>query len=207
MVAKHKIVHTKNNLHTQLECITVANPPASVHWFHNHNPVFYEFRISRQDIEVMSNVTDRHQTMIRHTLNIRNVRDTDFGSYECKAENKIGMTGTHIELTGRPKTPVFKFQPEMTTPTKHKMIWSTESFAPIVEYKLRFRKIPSGNVTPSKRFPDIQWFDLIVPSDGSEDMLHSKSYTLNGLEPTTVYEVLVIARNRYGWSKVYNIIS
>lgn len=148
----------------------------------------------------------QYYTVYRHVLSIRNVKDADLGHYECKAENKVGIKGAHLELTGRPMPASFKPSTEMSSPTTHNLIWQVESFSTIIEYKLKFRKIPSGNITPSKRFPNLPWSELIIPSDGSAGPLHSTGYTLQGLQGASVYEVVVLARNRYGWSDASNIL-
>lgn len=37
----------------------------------------------------------------KYVMNIINVRSSDFGNYSCQAENSIGKSKGHIELTGR----------------------------------------------------------------------------------------------------------
>lgn len=150
--------------------------------------------------------TPQYHTIYRHVLVIRNVKLADLGHYECKAENKIGIKGAHLELTGRPMPASFKPSAEMSSPSTHNLVWQVESFSTVIEYKLKFRKIPSGNITPSKRYPNLPWSELIIPSDGSSGPLHSTGYTLQGLQAASVYEVVVLARNRYGWSDVSNIL-
>lgn len=36
----------------------------------------------------------------KYVMNIINVRSSDFGNYSCQAENTIGKSKSHIELTG-----------------------------------------------------------------------------------------------------------
>lgn len=196
-------IHTKIGQNAHLECIVTSAPTASIHWFHNGLPLPSDRRFTKQDGIVRK---PEYHTVYRHVLFIRNVRDADLGNYECKAENKIGIKGAHLELTGRPMQASFKPSTEMSSPTTHNLIWQVESFSPIIEYKLKFRKIPSGNITPSKRYPNLPWSELIIPSDFSDGPLHSTGYTLQGLQGTSVYEVVVLARNRYGWSDASNIL-
>jgi hypothetical protein len=43
---------------------------------------------------------------------------------------------------------------------------------------------------------------LIIPADSSSPgPIHSRSYTLTGLSIATVYEAMILSRNRFGWSK------
>ncbi|XP_052873116.1 neurotrimin [Anopheles cruzii] len=201
---KTPVVHTRLGETGLLECNVTSHPVASIHWFHHGLPVVFDRRIVKLDTP-----TSKHQyyTIQRHQLVIRNLRDSDLGQYECKAGNRVGIAGSQLELTGRPKVAHFKPAAEMSSPTTHNFIWQTESFSPIIEYKLKFRRVPSGNVTPARRtFPQHDWNELIIPSDGSYGPLHSIGYTLQGLQATSVYEVIVLSRNRYGWSDPSNIL-
>ncbi|XP_035893700.1 hemicentin-1 [Anopheles stephensi] len=197
-------VHTRVGETGILECLVTAHPIATIHWFHHGLPVVFDRRIVKLDALVTKH---QYYTVQRHQLAIRNLRDADLGQYECEAGNRVGIAGAQLELTGRPMVASFKPAAEMSSPTTHNFIWQTESYSPLIEYKLKFRRVPSGNVTPSRRnFPLLAWNELIIPSDGSYGPLHSIGYTLQGLQPTSVYEVIVLSRNRYGWSDPSNIL-
>uniref|UniRef100_A0A182Q145 Ig-like domain-containing protein n=1 Tax=Anopheles farauti TaxID=69004 RepID=A0A182Q145_9DIPT len=203
---KSPTVHTRIGETAMLECLVTAHPIATIHWFHQGHQVMFDRRHLKLDTLVFK---DRYYTVQRHHLAIRNLRDSDLGRYECKASNRVGMAGAQLELTGRPMVASFKPAPEMSSPTTHNFIWQTESYAPLIEYKLKFRRVPSGNVTPARQRHNpllLAWNELIIPSDGSSGPLHSIGYTLQGLQPTSVYEVVVLSRNRYGWSDPSNIL-
>lgn len=186
----------------------ISSPSANVHWFHHGLPVQLDNRIGRQDSEVNfnSSVVFQYQSRTKHTLVIRKVKDSDLGIYECRAENKIGFKGAMLELTGRPMPSTFKTSPLASTPMTHNLIWQTESLSPIIEYILKFRQIPSGNITPQNRNSHIDWLELVIPSEVSDGPIHTIGYTLRGLMPASVYEVAVTSRNRYGWSDISRII-
>ena len=75
-------------------------------------------------------------------------------------------------------------------PDSFTLIWEAESFSPIFEYKILFRK---ENNLP--------WISFIIPADSLSSVpLHTKSYTLNGLDRLSLYEVKIFSRNRFGWS-------
>ncbi|EDS43975.1 lachesin [Culex quinquefasciatus] len=197
------VVHTKVGQSATLECFVTSRPTATIHWFHKGLPLPSEKRLIKHDTVVS---TSQYHSVRRHALFIRNIKDADLGRYECKAENRIGLKGAHLELTGRPMPAAFKPSAGMSSSTTHHLIWQVESFSPIIEYKLRFRKIPSGDITPTRRYPDLAWSELIIPSDGSAGPLHSIGYTLHGLQAASVYEVVVLARNRYGTGDASNIL-
>uniref|UniRef100_A0A8D7ZYF5 Neogenin n=1 Tax=Culex pipiens TaxID=7175 RepID=A0A8D7ZYF5_CULPI len=197
------VVHTKVGQSATLECFVTSRPTATIHWFHKGLPLPSEKRLIKHDTVVS---TSQYHSVRRHALFIRNIKDADLGRYECKAENRIGLKGAHLELTGRPMPAAFKPSAGMSSSTTHHLIWQVESFSPIIEYKLRFRKIPSGDITPTRRYPDLAWSELIIPSDGSAGPLHSIGYTLQGLQAASVYEVVVLARNRYGTGDASNIL-
>lgn len=200
-------MHSKIALRAYLECEVIAQPAATVHWFHGGAPVNLDHRIARQDSDLTFNQTTWH-TRSKHTLIIKRVRDTDLGMYECRAENKLGFMGGQLELTGKPMPPVFKTSPLVSSPMTHNLIWQTESLSPLIEYMLRFRQVPSGNVTPESRQhhhhhqhgPAAEWMELVIPAQEADGPVHSIGYVLRGLMPATLYEVSVTARNRYGIS-------
>lgn len=196
-----------------------AQPAAAVHWFHNGFPVTAHGRIVQQTSDLSSNET-RYHSHTKHVLQIKRVQDSDLGIYECRAANKLGTKGAQLELTGRPMPSVFRTSPKANTPMTHNLIWQTESLSPLIEYILRFRQVPSGNVTPHNRHGSgHKWNHLVIPSEEGEGKIfsmvfqilpkshnlllgptHTIGYNLRGLMPASVYEVSVTARNRYGIS-------
>lgn len=217
------IVHTKLSLNAQIECQVTSLPQANVHWFHHGIPVLTDNRIGRQDHAIPLNESvSGYYTHTKHILLIRSVKENDFGMYDCRAENALGISSSTVELTGRPMPPIFKKSPLVSAFMTHNLIWQTESLSPIYEYKLKFRQVPSGNITPLNRNHPVDWNELIIPADISEGEasivigspddfrcliyyshlgpVHTIGYTLRGLMPASVYEVVVISRNRFGWS-------
>lgn len=47
-----------------------------------------------------------------------------------------------------------------------------------------------------------KWHDVSVPPTNGETFSHLMSYNIRALEPAAVYEAIVQAKNRYGWSEV-----
>lgn len=139
------VVHSKIGLRAHLECYVSSAPIATIHWFHNGVPIISNNKIARHDTDLNHNKTVFHyHSKTKHMLIIKKVRDGDFGTYECMAENKIGYSRSSIELTGRAMPSIFKTSPLAPSPLTYNLIWQTESVSPITEYKLKFRQIPTG---------------------------------------------------------------
>ncbi|XP_011204214.2 neurotrimin [Bactrocera dorsalis] len=206
---ERNIIYTKVGIRSDLECLIEAVPRASVNWFHHGVPMTYDSRISRYELEMQPNVSNlQYNTVIKHTLSIRNVRDSDLGLYECRAENKLGFKSAAIDLTGRPMPCVFKINPGVQSSTSHVLVWQTESLSALMEFKLKFRQIPSASITPQTLDTDFKtdWTILTIPSELSAGPIHITTYTLHGLQPASVYEVVVFARNHFGWSESSKIV-
>jgi hypothetical protein len=136
---------------------------------------------------------------------IRNVRETDLGKYECKAENLLGLANDFITLIGNPLKPSFENKSNVASPTSKTLSWQTESLSPIIDYKFKFRKVPTGNEN-FRKTGIFMWNQLPIPADRTTGMFHTKSYKLEGLAPSTVYEVMIQARNQYGASEDSSIL-
>jgi hypothetical protein len=54
VIALKSIVHTQNNMKTELECVVAALPLATVHWFHNGYPMLPDNRITKIDTDLVS---------------------------------------------------------------------------------------------------------------------------------------------------------
>jgi Fibronectin type III domain/Immunoglobulin I-set domain len=149
--------------------------------------------------------TNCYYSKKRHILTIRNVRETDLGQYECKADNSIGMSNGHITLMGSPLKPSFENKSNVASATSKTLSWQTESLSPIIDYKFKFRKVPTGNEN-FRKSGSFMWNQLTIPADRTTGPFHTKSYKLDALAPSTVYEVMIQARNQYGSSEDSKIL-
>lgn len=119
---------------------------ATLQWFHYGVPIQNGAHISSHETELgaSSHSLDSYVSRVKHVLILKKVRDADMGQYECRATNSIGFKSTTVELTGRPMPCIFKINPGTQSSTSHVLVWQTESMLPIMEFKLKFRQIPSG---------------------------------------------------------------
>lgn len=98
-----------------------------------------------------------------------------------------------------PNPGVFKKTSQSNTITSkntHTLIWEVDSYTPVIEYSLWFRPYKTG-----RGLNRPEWTKLTIPAEHSSGTVYSKSYTLRALKDRTIYEVLLVSRNRYGWSK------
>ncbi|KAM8712456.1 hypothetical protein ACLKA7_012900 [Drosophila subpalustris] len=198
------VVYTKVGDRAQLECIVESAPLATLQWFHHGVPVHMGAQISSQETELrVSHSQDGYVSLVKHALLVRKVRDSDMGQYECRASNAIGFKSATVELTGRPMPCVFKINPGTQSSTSHVLVWQTESMLPIMEFKLKFRQIPSANLTKPIR---TNWTELTIPAQVTIGPIYITSYTLHGLQPASLFEVSVLARNSFGWSDNSKIV-
>ncbi|EDW72256.1 uncharacterized protein Dwil_GK20814 [Drosophila willistoni] len=198
------IVYTKVGARAHLECLVESAPMAAVKWFHHGLLITMGSQITTHETELQFNRSvDHYVSHIKHVLVIKKVRDADMGQYECRAYNKLGFKSASIELTGRPMPCIFKINPGTQSPTSHILVWQTESLLPIMEFKLKFRQIPSRNVTKQIR---TNWTELTIPAQVTIGSIYITSYTLHGLQPASLFEVSVLARNSFGWSDNSKIV-
>lgn len=129
-----------------MDCYVESAPLAKVRWFHAGKLISMSPYYTRLDAEVPTNgsIQPRYYSHMKHSLILKNIREFDMGMYECRAENTIGVQSSYMELTFRPMPCTFKISPDMQSPTSHILVWQTESFSPVIEFKLKFRQVPSG---------------------------------------------------------------
>uniref|UniRef100_A0A1I8PCA4 Uncharacterized protein n=1 Tax=Stomoxys calcitrans TaxID=35570 RepID=A0A1I8PCA4_STOCA len=205
-----KIYYSKVGGRILMDCFVESSPLAKVRWFHAGKLITMGPYYTRQDAEVATingSSPTRYFASMRHTLVLKNVRESDMGMYECRAENTIGVHSSYMELTFRPMPCTFKISPDMQSPTSHTLVWQTESFSPIVEFKLKFRQVPSENAMSFTTLANRpEWTELTIPSDISIGPIYTTTYTLYGLYPASIYQVVVLARNHFGWSDSSKIL-
>ncbi|XP_017008040.3 opioid-binding protein/cell adhesion molecule homolog [Drosophila takahashii] len=198
------VVYTKLGSRAHLECIVEAAPAANVKWFHHGLPVALGAHSTSHESELQTNRSvDHYVNAVRHMLVVKTVRNADMGQYECRASNMISGKSGSVELTGRPMPCLFKINPGTQSSTSHVLVWQTESLLPIMEFKLKFRQIPSNNVTRQIR---TNWTELTIPAQATNGLIYITTYTLHGLQPASLYEVSVLARNSFGWSDNSKIV-
>nr|XP_053650460.1 hemicentin-2-like [Cherax quadricarinatus] len=141
----------------------------------------------------------------RHTLTISHVTEKDFGAYVCIAENVHGQKNAVIQMTGLPKPPQVNSSPNEGDSSRYSLTWETESYYPLTEYLIRYRKTHLGTYHSDQSVIfGGSWQNVSRPVD-DDDVGHQGSrllltHTLQHLQVATDYVAVVRVRNKYGWS-------
>ncbi|XP_015603689.1 opioid-binding protein/cell adhesion molecule homolog isoform X2 [Cephus cinctus] len=175
---EQEAVHTGMGKDSQLTCIVHAHPHANVTWFKNKK------HIDPKDRIFMKNNGSKHTLVLKRTTN------DDFATYTCQASNALGTTSRNVTLTGVPTKARFSGG-EVANDTTLILKWQLQSFSPITEYKLQYR-----------RKGESSWIDetpRVIDGKGAGETLYTVEHPLKELE-SGVYEAILIAKNDYGWS-------
>lgn len=188
--AELKVVHTGLHQQASLSCIVHANPEAVIRWYR-------ESLLLDTDNNFL---LESKGTL--HTFIIRNVKKENFGTFSCSASNTFGKQTAYVLVTGIPKAPVFQSNILSKMSNSHTLTWITESYSPVIEYRVIYRKISDENAKDVLYV----WTNLNLQSDQkNEGAIFNKTYILDNLDEDSKYEAKVEARNEFGWSKQSNI--
>ena len=78
----------------------------------------------------------------RHSLILHRVEAADFADYTCSAANKIGSASAKLRLSGAPQPPRLAGRVDYLGRGSDRVSWSTDSYTPIAQYTLLYRKVP-----------------------------------------------------------------
>nr|XP_045584418.1 protein amalgam-like isoform X1 [Procambarus clarkii] len=213
VTAEQTIVRTGEGDKVELVCVVHGRPPPDVVWTHNGRPLpdtIMDTQLHLPQPEAHTRTT--HHTHLsqtyfahRHTLTIDPVTEEDVGTYVCIAENSQGQKTAHIQMTSLPKPPQVTSSPNGGESDKYTLTWETESYYPITEFIIRYRRTHLD--TWQQRNPNLvmtdSWESVSRPVEEevvTQDSHHSLAYTLDPLRVATDYVAIVRVRNKYGWS-------
>lgn len=183
-------VHSGEGYEAQLVCTVYGDPTPNVMWYQDS---FLLVATDRRSMESQGN---------KHKLTLRNIKPSDFGNYSCVAENSLGRAKKYMELSGRPSAAEFRSSPFSRAKDSYNLTWMIESYPPLEEVRLLYRKIIM-NFT--YHHPG-NWHDIILkPTSVSGTFTHLMSFNIRDLDPASVYEAIVQAKNRYGWNDVSDL--
>ncbi|XP_018021341.2 neural cell adhesion molecule 1-like isoform X2 [Hyalella azteca] len=192
ITTEESILHTGNGDEAKLVCIVHGHPAPTVHWRRGDHLVASDKHLMTHDGE--------H----RHSLIIRDVQDDDFGDYTCSAKNRQGVTEQTVVLTGLPKVPKMTSSPAGGEKETYTLTWETESFSPIVQYRVQFRKVGRGESRNKSA-----WKDSLYTAKPqrprhnqprSSNRVQVMGHAIPNLDPATDYQATVAVENKFGWS-------
>ncbi|XP_058790382.1 cell adhesion molecule 3-like [Phymastichus coffea] len=129
---KHHISHYSTSIGTtvNITCLVHAHPGVNkLVWIHNGNEVKIDSVNYFKDDKPKSH----------HTLGIRNVTKNDFGIWQCRAHNVIGLAlGPEITLNDAPGQP--RFESGEGIEDSIELRWKVFSFKPINKTEFLYRK-------------------------------------------------------------------
>ncbi|XP_054000315.1 neurotrimin-like [Hylaeus anthracinus] len=175
---KRKLVHTGLGVESDLTCVVHAHPRANVTWYKDQMEVLPE--PGRIEIENPER---------SHTLKILHTEQKDLGNYTCVAKNKLGRAEKIVRLTGAPSQATVASGEVTRSGSGFILKWRLESYSPITEYKLEYR-----------RKGDDSWIVLkpvVTNGKGNQFIVEHK---IDGLQSGS-YEAILMARNDFGWSQ------
>ncbi|XP_037781032.1 protein amalgam-like [Penaeus monodon] len=208
------IVRTGEGDQVELVCLVRGRPVPEVVWTRDGLPIpntdmmdtklHHQQQTQHQQQDHNSHMVHSHSAH-RHTLTIKHVTEKDFGAYMCIAKNSHGQKDATIQMTGLPKPPHLTSSPNGGESDTYTLTWETESYYPITEFLVKYRKTQLGTwQTNHTMVMGGSWQSISEAVDPdaelNEDTRHSMAYTLKDLEVATDYAAQVRVRNKYGWS-------
>ncbi|XP_045132662.1 protein amalgam-like [Portunus trituberculatus] len=125
---EQSVVHTGEGDLAQLVCLVQGRPAPVVTWARGGKTVDPQRYIAS------------HNGVRHHSLTISGVTSADFGDYTCTAESSLGRNNATVRLTGLPRTPRITSSPAGGEKTSYTLTWETETFTPILMYRLQYRE-------------------------------------------------------------------
>ncbi|KAF2368992.1 Fibronectin type III [Trinorchestia longiramus] len=181
-----EIVRTGENDRVELVCIVHARPSAEVVWTKDGA------RVPRE------NRAEEHLGGHRHLLTLDPVTKEDFGLYQCRAKNPLGEAIKDISVTDEPNTPNFTSNPNSAYENSYTITWTTESYYPITQYRLMYRKAQADD---TQDLMAAEWTDLTQAAESvqTQGIRRSLQHTITDLQPATDYEAAVQVKNEHQW--------
>ncbi|XP_045113915.1 protein amalgam-like isoform X1 [Portunus trituberculatus] len=207
VVAEKTIVRTGEDDNVELVCIVHGRPAPEVVWTRDGQSLPDSIMDTKLHQPRTHTAHDAHMTQNhvahRHILSIKPVTEKDFGSYVCIAENDHGKESAVIQMTGLPKPPVITSSPNGGESDSYTFTMETESYYPITEFIIKYRKTHPGAWHRNYTVMAGKWrsFSKIVGNEVVQHgTRHSLAYRLENLEVATDYMAMLRVRNKYGWS-------
>jgi len=189
VTADDGVVHAGVGHQAILACTVHSSPEAEVVWYRGTLLLEPDNRMYREVVGT------------KHSLVIHHVREEEFTQYRCQATNTLGTDSATVTISGKPIAPNIEERIEDMGDSSYKIMWNTNSYATIEQYRLLYRKAPSQD-TPNHSYA---WTSVVIPGAQhtiQESYKNKASFILQQLEEEADYQIQVQAKNAFGWGKV-----
>ncbi|XP_019867558.1 protein amalgam isoform X2 [Aethina tumida] len=168
------MVNTEHNTDVELKCVVRGSPVPTTNW-----------QKDGVNIKNTQSYNLRHEKDASILL-IRNVQETELGTYTCVAKNALGKVEKNVTVV---KEPAVLHLKEDKNERGTQLSFKVESKSAIEEHELQFRKKGES-----------EW-ETVKPGVSKPDKNHvyHVQYTLQNQEPGT-YEARARSKNSHGWS-------
>ncbi|KAG0714565.1 Protein amalgam [Chionoecetes opilio] len=193
IITEQAILHTGAGDEAKLVCIVHGRPSPTVTWTRGGHAINTDRHISS------------HDGLHRHALTVKDVKDDDFGDYTCTATSPLGRTNSSLRLTGLPRMPRLTSSPAGGEKSSYTLTWETDSYTPVIMYRLQYRKLNDNRVSQATGPWNIKLLSTGSTTGPAVAPLSSgpaqyMSHAITHLEPATDYEATVAVENKFGWS-------
>ncbi|XP_054284958.1 limbic system-associated membrane protein-like isoform X2 [Macrosteles quadrilineatus] len=183
-------VQTAEGRNEVLVCTVFGNPTPNMVWIRDGSIVTSSNRYS----------LDKNGN--RHSLSIINIQSSDFGNFTCAAENSLGKTKENIHITGKPGRAKVVSSPYSYSVNSYNLTAVVESVSSIMEVRFIYRRILINDSHQQLG----TWQEVsFSPQARSGPPQHFVWYHLQSLQPASVFQVHIQARNRYGWGDLSDV--
>jgi len=186
-------IHTREGDNAEVVCIVHSSPKAKVEWFKNGRPLG----------EREGHISTRGN---KHSLHLFSMKEQTFGTYSCRAENKLGMDEKSTQVSGRAAPPNFRSESLSSDEDKFVLEWVAESISNISTFKVEYRPKMSDSWESTNSVTDARgdsegWTEVTVRPVHAEKTSFVGKHVLQGLIPQTRYIARVSSKNDYGYNK------
>ncbi|KAF7286052.1 hypothetical protein GWI33_008354 [Rhynchophorus ferrugineus] len=178
------LVNSEHKNSAEFVCLTDAYPEATAEWKKDGQVLYHN----------ESKIKVTHENAYsKNVLIVRDLTESDFGTYSCVAKNSLGSDTKNITLV---RIPVVKtFDKTSSDTTKDVVLqWKVASKQPISVHELQYRK--KGENT---------WKTITPAVNAGDNDVYLIKHTLKNLEPG-IYETRARSKNVHGWSDFSEIM-
>lgn len=185
------LTKSKEGGSAELTCMVEADPQSRIDWQKiQDGEVLKEIESEGVTYEIRETIVGR---MTQSTLHIAEMEESDFGRYKCTAENDLGVDDEVLDVSGLPGPVTITSGADCIIDTECAIAFKVSSLNAIVEYHVRVREYNDtadefGNLTVIS----------VVPSEGQDGEEFFEETIIEGLNPSTQYQVDVYAHTKFG---------